>query len=296
MPIFSRKKSSIPSFTGRINKNDTPDSEEQALALAYEEEERTVRKMMQRRAIDAVLPPSPGPDDPTFAPAYPRAGTWVAFKLNASFWGHLFEDEDHPMRHPDALVRFARSFQHYVGLVAGVYEVVQTHANGLEETYLEIVVLYLKPAEEDELNSPLRRAPRTRAQYEMTVPVGWRPTQGVLERKPLCSTLFLPWQRAAQMTCCGTRLRVQKMHASKLEFGVDLADFSRFEDMAETDLRTLQNLTTYRGYPKHSELDVPLLGIPADIWMDVRVCDSAFPPDPQDYLEEIRDLQKLLNS
>lgn len=256
--------------------NDAPNSEE--IAWKHKQEENVVRKM-QRRAIS------------TPSVNFPRAGSWVAFKLNVDFWAHLFDEEDHPTRHPDALKRFARSFQYYIGLVAGCYEVVQ---DGV--VYLELVVLYLKPAEEDELCSPLRREPLTRAQYEMTVPVGWNPSPNVLDRDALRSTIFLPWQRAAQMTACGTRLRVQKMHASTLEFGIDLDDFERFEEMVETDLRTLQNLSTYRGYPKYSELDVPLLGIPADIWMDVRVCDSAFPPDPQDYLEEIRDLQKRVFS
>jgi len=255
--------------------NSAPDSD--SIARKHKREENEVRKM-QRRAV--TLPEG----------EYPRAGSWVAFKLNAEFWEHLF-DEDHPTRHPGALKRFARSFQYYIGLVAGCYEVVQAG-----EVYLELVVLYLKPAEEDELSEQLRREPLTRAQYEMTVPVGWNPTPNALDRDRLRSTIFLPWQRAAQMTACGTRLRIQKMHASTLEFGIELDEFERFEDMVETDLRTLQNLAAYRGYPKYSELDVPLLGIPADIWMDVRVCDSAFPPDPQDYLEEIRDLQNLLNS
>jgi len=255
--------------------NDVPDSE--SVARKYKQEENAVRKMQRR----AIAPPEG---------EYPRAGSWVAFKLNAEFWEHLF-DEDHPTRHPDALKRFARSFQYYIGLVAGCYEVIQDG-----QVYLELVVLYLKPAEEDELSEPLRRDPLTRALYEMNAPVGWNPTVNALDRDPLHSTIFLPWQRAAQMTTCGTRLRVQNMHTSTLEFGVELDEFERFEDMVETDLRTLHNLSAYRGYPKYSELDVPLLGIPADIWMDVRVCDSAFPPDPQEYLEEIRDLQKLLNS
>lgn len=183
----------------------------------------------------------------------PRPGTWVAFRLNNSFWEPFVDNDDdyHPMRNVSTLRRFEESFQHYVGLVIGVDEVTTPYGDKAKE----LVLLYLKPAPDDEICKS--KDPATTLQHSMAIPVGWQATTQNYGREPLATKTWMPWKNASQLTTCGTRLRIMNVHGSSLNFAMEKSEFSRFEDLLVDDLSTSKDLERI-GFPRRTEFDLSM--------------------------------------
>ncbi|KDQ62818.1 hypothetical protein JAAARDRAFT_30730, partial [Jaapia argillacea MUCL 33604] len=232
-----------------------------------------------------------------------KRGTYIAFSLSKDLIFHAFNS-------PEARKRIEQvKMGKYLGLVTDSSAYI--HDGGVVE---ELIVSYVS-------TSP--PPPLMKHFADHYVPISPSPSSATNRRSddshaPLRTNILFPLPNAKQWTTLGTRLLVHhsQLHPSSLSFRLDQDDFGRVEEAGEEesakiavemDMDIWENAMREEGEDEGrgesqeagwsreelemaGKLQIPTMGIPVEVWEDVRVGVAANGCDPAMFIKEIQQI------
>ena len=111
------------------------------------------------------------------------------------------------------------------------------------------------------------------------------------EHAALKSDNLFPYPDCLVWTTCGTRVRMNHLYESSLQFILEADDFERFDERVVRDRKALKEEDGGEGHPLRIQKD---WYIPVQVWEDVRVSDNEGREDALGFAYEFAEVERYV--